>query len=84
LTDVTQYPTVVNGIFILEGVLVILSWSDGHIESRVCGDVGYIIQMAISVVPSLAWMCCLENVRIVREICSKLNVLGMSQDVTHR
>ena len=76
-----EYRTVVNAIFILEGVLVILSWSDSHIYSRWCGDVGNIIQMATSVVPSLVWMCCLEQVRIGGEMCSKGNALGVSQHV---
>lgn len=60
-----------NKILIYEGALVILCWSDGHIQSRWCGDVGNIIQMATSDVPSLAWMCCLEQGRMEQEIYSK-------------
>lgn len=55
---------------IWEGVLVILSWSDGHIQCRWCGDASNIIQMATSVVPSLAWTCCSEKQMVGQEICS--------------
>jgi hypothetical protein len=71
LTIVMEYCSVVNVIFIMEGALVILSWSDAHIQSRWCGDVGNIIQMAASVVSSLAWVCCLEQGRREQETCSK-------------
>ena len=67
-----EYGTALNTICILEGALEILSLSDGHTDSRWCGDVGNIIQMATSVVPSLARMYCLE-----RQTCTKKNALGV-------